>query len=134
MAVPKKFTRLRGNFEDAEAVDQSAIFRAYHRLLWGEYHEVLTSPIAQTCPETTEIIRFIGHLSHIASGSSRHGALLQVQQFLVAPDELPQIVVIDRTGTIRATSGGAGDPRLEDENSLRSLIDSLLREGGPARH
>jgi peroxiredoxin len=48
---------------------------------------------------------------------------------------IPQIVVIDRTGTIRATSGGAGgDPKLEDENSLRSLIDSLLKENGPARH
>jgi hypothetical protein len=43
---------------------------------------------------------------------------------------IPQIVVIDRAGTIRATSGGAGgDPKLEDENSLRSLIDGLLKEG-----
>jgi peroxiredoxin len=48
---------------------------------------------------------------------------------------IPQIVVIDRTGMIRATSGGAGgDPKLEDENSLRELIDSLLKEGSPARH
>jgi peroxiredoxin len=48
---------------------------------------------------------------------------------------IPQIVVIDRTGMIRATSGGAGgDPKLEDENSLRTLIDSLLKESGPARH
>jgi peroxiredoxin len=47
---------------------------------------------------------------------------------------IPQIVVIDRTGMIRATSGGAGgDPKLEDENSLRTLIDSLLKESGPAR-
>lgn len=42
---------------------------------------------------------------------------------------IPQIVVIDRAGIIRATSGGAGgDPKLEDENSLRALIDSLLME------
>lgn len=40
---------------------------------------------------------------------------------------IPQIVVIDRQGVIRATSGAAGgDPKLEDENSLRSLINSLL--------
>jgi peroxiredoxin len=45
---------------------------------------------------------------------------------------IPQIVVIDRRGLIRATSGGAGgDPKLEDENSLRNLIDSLLKEDGP---
>jgi len=46
---------------------------------------------------------------------------------------IPQIVVIDRRGMVRATSGGAGgDPKLEDENSLRDLIDNLLKEGGPA--
>jgi hypothetical protein len=41
---------------------------------------------------------------------------------------IPQIVVIDRRGMIRATTGGAGDdPKLEeDENSLRDLIDALL--------
>ena len=43
---------------------------------------------------------------------------------------IPQIVVIDRTGMIRATSGGpGGDPKLEDENSLRNLINDLLEEG-----
>jgi hypothetical protein len=47
----------------------------------------------------------------------------------------PQIVVIDRTGTIRATSGGVGgDPKLEDADSLRTLIDTLLKESYPARH
>jgi hypothetical protein len=44
-------------------------------------------------------------------------------------------VVIDRAGMIRATSGGAGgDPKLEDEGSLRNLIDSLLKEGGSTPH
>lgn len=42
---------------------------------------------------------------------------------------IPQVVVIDRAGMIRATSGGrGGDPALENENSLRNLIDSLLKE------
>jgi peroxiredoxin len=45
---------------------------------------------------------------------------------------IPQIVVIDRAGMIRATSGGkGGDPALEDENSLRNLIDGLLKEERP---
>jgi len=44
---------------------------------------------------------------------------------------IPQIVVIDRAGMIRATSGGkGGDPALENETSLRNLIDNLLKEGG----
>lgn len=43
---------------------------------------------------------------------------------------IPQVVVIDRAGMIRATSGGrGGDPALEDENSLRTLINGLLNEG-----
>jgi peroxiredoxin len=42
---------------------------------------------------------------------------------------IPQIVVIDRKGTIRAVSGGrGGDPRLEDEGALRTLVDGLLKE------
>jgi thiol-disulfide isomerase/thioredoxin len=44
---------------------------------------------------------------------------------------IPQVVVIDRAGMIRYTSGArGGDPTLEDENSLRKLIDSLLKENG----
>ena len=43
---------------------------------------------------------------------------------------IPQVVVIDRAGMIRATSGGrGGNPALEDENSLRTLINGLLNEG-----
>lgn len=43
---------------------------------------------------------------------------------------IPQVVVIDRAGMIRAASGGrGGDPALEDENSLRTLINGLLNEG-----
>ena len=44
---------------------------------------------------------------------------------------IPQVVVIDRAGMVRATSGGrGGDPALEDENSLRNLINGLLNENG----
>ena len=42
---------------------------------------------------------------------------------------IPQIVIIDRNGMIRAVSGGAGgDSRLEDEASLRALIEELLNQ------
>jgi hypothetical protein len=45
---------------------------------------------------------------------------------------IPQVVVIDRAGIIRAASGRrGGDPKLEDENSLRTLIDGLLKENPP---
>jgi len=45
---------------------------------------------------------------------------------------IPQVVVIDRAGMIRAQSGGRpGDPKLENEDSLRALLDGLLKEGTP---
>jgi peroxiredoxin len=45
---------------------------------------------------------------------------------------IPQVVVIDRTGVIRAQSGGRnGNVALENENYLRTLVEDLLRE--PAR-
>lgn len=43
--------------------------------------------------------------------------------------QVPQIVVIDRNGVIRAQSQPVGEKALEDEAHLRSLIDSLLDEG-----
>jgi peroxiredoxin len=46
---------------------------------------------------------------------------------------IPQVVAIDRAGVIRAQSGRkGGEPTLESEDSLRRLIDSLLKEGAPA--
>lgn len=44
---------------------------------------------------------------------------------------IPQIVVIDRAGFIRAATGDRVDPNLEDENSLRTLLDGLLKENPP---
>lgn len=42
------------------------------------------------------------------------------------------MVIIDRAGVIRAQSGvRPGDPKLEDENALRALIDGLLKEKPP---
>jgi peroxiredoxin len=41
---------------------------------------------------------------------------------------IPQVVVIDRTGTIRAVTGGQTNSTLEDADSLRVLLDALLKE------
>jgi peroxiredoxin len=46
---------------------------------------------------------------------------------------IPQVVVIDRAGMIRAQSGHRpGDPKLENEDSLRTLLEDLLKESPPA--
>jgi peroxiredoxin len=41
---------------------------------------------------------------------------------------IPQMAIIDRNGAIRATSGRQGNPNLENEASLRALIQTLLHE------
>lgn len=46
---------------------------------------------------------------------------------------IPQVVVIDRAGMIRAQSGGRpGDRKLENEDSLRTLLEGLLKERATA--
>jgi hypothetical protein len=40
--------------------------------------------------------------------------------------KIPQMVVIDRKGVIRATTGDGADTRMEDETALRTLVNSLL--------
>ena len=45
---------------------------------------------------------------------------------------VPQIVVIDRKGIIRAQSRPVRESSLEDEIYLRNLLDSLLKESVPA--
>ena len=54
----------------------------------------------------------------------------------LSPDErfvVPQIVLIDRKGLIRAQSPALGDPSLQDEKIMRSKIEELLTAGTPAR-
>ncbi len=46
---------------------------------------------------------------------------------------VPLIVVIDKKGMIRAESPPQGDPNLQDETKLKSLIESLLAEGSAAK-
>ncbi len=48
---------------------------------------------------------------------------------------VPQVVVIDRKGNIRAQSPPQGDPNLQTESYMRDLLDTLLKEpaGAAAR-
>lgn len=45
--------------------------------------------------------------------------------------QVPQVVVIDRAGAIRAQSRPSGEANLTDENYLRNLVRELLDEGVP---
>lgn len=46
--------------------------------------------------------------------------------------QVPQLVVIDRNGVIRAQSLPTGEATLENESYLRHLVDQLLDETAPA--
>jgi peroxiredoxin len=45
---------------------------------------------------------------------------------------IPQVVVIDRAGIIRAQNGPQYNPNLENHDSLRNLLEGLLKESPPA--
>lgn len=45
--------------------------------------------------------------------------------------QVPQLVVIDRAGVIRAQSRPSGETSLTDENYLRNLVGALLDERAP---
>ena len=47
--------------------------------------------------------------------------------------KIPQMVIVDRSGMIRAVSGSQGDARIETESSLRVLIQTLLQEKADSR-
>jgi peroxiredoxin len=47
--------------------------------------------------------------------------------------QVPQVVVIDRAGVIRAQSRPTGEANLTDETYLRNLVRELLDEGAPAK-
>jgi peroxiredoxin len=59
----------------------------------------------------------------------------QVDSYLGRADlvrfQVPQVVVIDRAGAIRAQSRPSGEANLTDENYLRNLVRELLEEGLP---
>jgi peroxiredoxin len=42
---------------------------------------------------------------------------------------VPQVVVIDRKGMVRAQSPYQGDPNLQTETYMHNLLDTLLKEG-----
>ena len=44
---------------------------------------------------------------------------------------IPQVVVIDRSGMIRAQNGAKYDQSLENPDSLRTLLETLLKEDAP---
>jgi hypothetical protein len=83
-------------------------------------------------PTVTDLVQRLGVMYPVGYASSDEvdGYLRRqpMERFRV-----PQIVVIDRKGVIRAQSRPTDEKDLEDESYLRNLIDSLLKESAPAK-
>jgi peroxiredoxin len=79
-------------------------------------------------PVVTDFVRRFG-VTYLVGYASSDKVDNYLGRGLMERFRVPQIVVIDRTGVIRAQSPGKGDPKLENESDLRNLINSLLKEG-----
>ena len=83
----------------------------------------------------TQIVEFLKnylHLTYPVGYASKEAVDAYLGR---APGQIlniPQLVVIDRGGAIRAATGGqGGNITLEDEGLLRGLLEQLLRENSP---
>ena len=85
-------------------------------------------------PLVEEMAKFL-KLTYPAGYSSASDVDLYLNRSRSDVLNIPQVVVIDRAGMIRAQSGGRpGDPKLENEDSLRTLLDGLLKEDTSHKH
>jgi len=79
----------------------------------GEYLEAMASALNLSYPvglaQTASVVAYLGRTGN---------ELLSI----------PQVIVIDRAGIIRAATGGQGNPSLEDAGALRALLNGLLKE------
>lgn len=66
--------------------------------------------------------------------SERDPALGYLQISAVERWVVPQIVVIDRKGMIRAQTPAGGDEKLQEEPGLRQQVESLLNESPTTKH
>jgi hypothetical protein len=90
--------------------------------------------IAFPAPQSDANAALVGYMANYFKLSYPVGYTTKdnVDQYLGRQEKeflrIPQIVIIDRKGMIRAQTG-MDNPQLENENSLRALIDGLLKEG-----
>ena len=71
---------------------------------------------------------------HFPVGYSKWDPIMSYMGFSIMDRPVtPLVVVIDRRGVIRAQTPADGDSNLQNEAKLRTLLDSLLKEGAAAK-
>jgi peroxiredoxin len=87
---------------------------------------VAVNPMAQML--VSDFVRDF-HVNFPVGSSERTPALNYLQVTDADRWVVPQIVLIDRKGVIRAQTPPAGDEKMQEENNLRIQIEKLLQEG-----
>ena len=80
---------------------------------------------------TPEMIReFIGtnNVTFPVGAASRDTVLSYLGISVMSRFVVPQVLVIDRSGVVRAQSEPMGSPELQDEDHMRSFLDTLLKK------
>jgi len=91
------------------------------------------NPDVQQGPAAIEDFIRSNHVAFPVGAASRDTVLGYLGMSIMERFVVPQIVVVDRHGVIRAQSRFMGSPELQDESYLRSFLDGVLRERLPAK-
>jgi peroxiredoxin len=89
---------------------------------------VAFNPEAQERPELVNSFVISNSIGFPVGVSSRQTVLSYLGASATDRVVVPQIVIIDRKGTVRAQSEFAGSPELQDESYVRSFLKRLLQE------
>jgi thiol-disulfide isomerase/thioredoxin len=90
--------------------------------------------VPQSVADATTVDNFVHsyRLSFPAGYTDKENVDMFLSRSAEDMPNIPQVVIIDRAGIIRAQSGNRpGDPKLEDGDSLRVVLDGLLKESAP---
>lgn len=83
-----------------------------------------TGPVIRDLAQLLKLTYPVGYIT--SDDVDRYLARAVTERF-----QVPQLVVIDRAGMIRAQSRPAGETSLNDESYLRNLVGTLLDEPAP---
>jgi len=84
---------------------------------------------ANTPVEVASFIKNFGVGFPVGTSVTREAACAYMAHSVMSQVIVPQVVVIDRKGMIRAQTPAEGESELRSEPALRNLIKSLLDEG-----
>ena len=84
---------------------------------------------AQSTPELIRDFIASNNVTFPVGEASRDTVMSYLGISVMSRFVVPQVIVVDRHGVVRAQSDPMGSPELQDETYMRTLLDGLLKEG-----